>query len=140
MGDRRSSRELALKVMFQREYAQTSATDALITFKSNFKSPKHLMRYAEIIVTGIDENLNTIDDTLQTASKTWKLARMTNIDRNILRMAAYEILCQNVPPRVAINEAVELAKIYGGDDSPAFINGVLDALLKILPAQNRVIP
>lgn len=131
MGERRQSRELALKVLYQMEHTPTSAETALKTFADNFTAPAKQRSYAERLVKGIEAHREAIDQALEAASRRWKLARMPQVDRNILRVAAFEMLFGEgqVPPKVAINEAVELAKRYGGDESPGFVNGVLDSLL-----------
>ena len=128
MGDRRLSRELALQVLYQIEHGQESVEEAIRLFRSNFDAPPHLMRYAKNLVLGISQHQAVLDEAINQASQRWKVKRMSHIDRNILRLAAFELLHTEVPPKVAINEAIELAKSFGGDDSPAFINGVLDAL------------
>ena len=132
MGERSLSRELALQVMYQREHSREDPEQSLKLFASNFKAPPQLMHYAKQLVLGIAACQDELDQVLQSVSPRWKIERMTRIDRNILRLAAYEILHANVPPKVAINEAIELAKSFGGDDSPAFVNGVLDAFVQTL--------
>ena len=130
MGERRLSRELALQVMYQMEHVQQSPQEALKLFRSNFEAPANLMHYAKNLVLGITQHQITLDDAISQASPRWKMERMSRIDRNILRLAAYELLySDDVPAKVAINEAIELAKSFGGDESPSFINGVLDCLL-----------
>ncbi|MCB2228463.1 MAG: transcription antitermination factor NusB [Desulfarculaceae bacterium] len=131
MGERRKSRELALKVLYQMEHGDASAEEALASFADNFAAPARLWDYARELVMGISERAWDIDDSLSSASRRWRVERMDRVDRNILRMACYEMLfaADPVPPRVAINEAVELAKRYGADESPAFINAVLDSLM-----------
>jgi N utilization substance protein B len=144
MSQRRLSRELALQVLYQMEHgggrqgAREKADEALKVFASNFNAPAHSMLYARELVAGVCQYQPELDQGLQQASPHWKINRMGRIDRNILRLAAYEIKYASIPPKAAINEAIELAKIYGGDDSPAFVNGVLDALLNA--ADKRVCP
>lgn len=111
------------------EHVQESAEEAIKLFRSNFEAPPHLMHYAKSLVLGISRHQAELDAAITMASQRWKIERMTRIDRNIIRLAAYELLYTDVPPKVAINEAIELAKLFGGDDSPAFINGVLNALM-----------
>ena len=90
------------------------------------------LAYALELVNGVRENREALDGELNGLDAKWTLKRMNGIDRNLLRIASWEMFCrpEPVPPAVAINEAVELAKIYGGDDSPAFINGLLGSLVK----------
>ena len=131
MGERRKSRELALKVLYQMEHGDASAEEALASFADNFAAPARLWDYARQLVTGIYEHAEDIDQALAGASRRWRVERMPRVDRNILRLACFEMLFsdQEVPPKVAINEAVELAKRYGADESPGFINAVLDSLM-----------
>jgi len=133
VGERRKSRELALKVLYQMEHGDATAQEALDSFADNFAAPKRLWVYAQELVNGIAEHVAEIDQALAEASHTWRVERMSRVDRNILRLACYEMLFSggSVPPKVAINEAVELAKRYGAEDSPGFINAVLDSLLAV---------
>lgn len=85
-----------------------------------------LAEYASSLVTGVVEHLEEIDERIAAVAQNWTLERMPIVDRNIIRLAAYEVLfCDEIPTGVAINEAVELAKAFGTDDSPKFVNGVL---------------
>lgn len=131
MGERRQSRELALKVLYQMEHGDAPAEDALASFAHNFAAPARLWDYTRELVMGISGNVLDIDQALSAASRRWRVERMDRVDRNILRLACYEMIfaAEPVPPKVAINEAVELAKRYGADESPAFINAVLDSLM-----------
>lgn len=130
MGDRRRSRELALQVLYQMEHGQADAEAALSLFAENFAAPGRLMPYARELVEGITSRRREIDELLGRASRRWRVERMSQVDRNILRMACYEMLLAEdpLPPKVAINEAVELAKRFSSDDSPSFVNAVLDSL------------
>lgn len=129
--DRRRSREMALQVLYQMEHGNAGAVEALELFAGNFDAPMRQLEYTRDLVLGIADHAEEIDQALSDISRRWKLTRMARVDRNILRLAAYEMLYSRgmVPPKVAINEAVELAKRFGGDDSPSFINAVLDNLL-----------
>ena len=85
--------------------------------------------FAERLVRGVAAELHTIDEAIATASRRWKIARMDKVDRNVLRLAAYELLrCPDIPRAASINEAIEIAKRFSGQDSAAFINGILDQL------------
>ena len=129
--DRRRSREMALQVLYQMEHSSASAEEALDLFAGNFDAPQRQLDYTRNLVLGIAERAEEIDQALSSVSRRWKLMRMARVDRNILRLAAFEMMFSQgkVPPKVAINEAVELAKRFGGDDSPSFVNAVLDNLL-----------
>lgn len=133
MSQRRQSRELAVKVLYQMEHGEEAspqgAERALRDFAANFSAPDHIFGYTQELIRGIHEHLPELDQALNAVSRRWKVGRMSHVDRNILRLAAWEMLhAQGVPPKVAINEAVELAKRYGTDESPGFVNAILDAL------------
>lgn len=136
MGDRRRSRALALQVLYQMEHGGADAESALASVAANFGAPGGSLGYARELLKGIEANRRDIDQRLSQVSQRWRLDRMSRVDRNILRLAGYEILYQSheIPPKVAINEGVELAKRFGGDDSPGFVNAVLDSLWSSLTA------
>jgi N utilization substance protein B len=89
-----------------------------------------LVAFAQNLVQGVRQHRKEIDAQVQAACHNWDLRRMAATDRNVLRLGAYEMLFGGTPPRVAIDEAIELARRYGGEFSPRFVNGVLDRLLK----------
>ena len=113
------------------EHGSHSAEDALDSFAGNFAAPDELWPYCSGLVRGIAAHGEEIDRLLNQASRRWRTERMPRVDRNILRLACFEMLFSQggVPAKVAINEAVELAKRYGGKESPAFVNAVLDSLM-----------
>ncbi len=132
MSDRRRSRQLALQVLYQMEHgADQDPEQSFALFAENFKAPPRLHEYARFLVLGVHQRCPEIDQRLGTASRSWRVERMSRVDRNILRLACFEMFFspQPVPPKVVINEAVELAKRFGSEQSPAFVNGVLDSLL-----------
>jgi len=91
--------------------------------------------YIRTVLALLDEHLPAVDSALRSALDNWRLDRLSKIDRAVLRIAATEMLyLPEIPPKVAIQEAIRLAEAYGGDDSPRFVNGVLDALYKRAPA------
>jgi N utilization substance protein B len=102
--------------------------------KSRFSSPVNRLaesRFTEQLINGVFDNLEEIDHQIEEHSHNWKLNRMSSVDRNILRIAIFELLfCDEIPPKVSINEAIEVAKTYGDKNSPAFINGILDQIEK----------
>ncbi|MBN2808852.1 MAG: transcription antitermination factor NusB [Deltaproteobacteria bacterium] len=102
--------------------------------KSRFSSPVNRLAeipFAEQLASGVLEHLKEIDQEIEERSHHWKLSRMSFIDRNILRIALYELIfCDDIPPNVSINEAIEVAKTYGDKNSAAFINGILDQVKK----------
>jgi len=134
-GSRRQSRECALQFLFQWEFQGGSVQGgreleaAFVLFCRHFERPKRIVSYGMKLVAGFMEQKNKVDELIRANAKNWRLERMTHVDRNILRIAVLE-LCfhDDVPARVAINEAVEMAKMYGDSDSPSFINGILDSV------------
>ncbi|MEZ0391850.1 MAG: transcription antitermination factor NusB [Pseudobdellovibrionaceae bacterium] len=128
---RHQSRELALQILFQIEFApQIEYAEFLEVFEQSFS--QDVVDYADLLINGVKTNKDKIDPLIQAASSHWKISRMAIVDRNILRMATFEmrIMADALKPNIVIDEAVELAKKYGTSDSASFINGVLDHLAK----------
>jgi N utilization substance protein B len=131
MGTRRKSRELALQVLFQGDMAKQSDLLDFDEFCVHFQVNKKAIPYAKKLLAGIQEKGERIDQLISKHAENWRIERMSAIDRNILRLAVFEMFSQDdVPVSVAINEAVEIAKRYSTDESGSFINGILDALAK----------
>lgn len=133
MGQRRESREIALQVLFQREFApDIQIEDALNLFRSSFDAEKEVWSYATHLLRGISENKEKIDSAIQAASTHWSLKRMALTDLNIMRVATFELLFSEdpPPPLVVIDEAIEISKKYGTTDSASFTNGILDQIRK----------
>ena len=135
MGLRRKSRELALQFLFshdfqERSVAAASALDAELKMLCEvFDVSNKALPYGRQLVHGIAEHLAEIDGLLAEHSHNWRVERMSSVDRNILRIAVYEMLHgTDTPVQVAINEALEVAKRYSIDESVPFINGILDAV------------
>lgn len=132
-GARRLSRELALQVLFQREFSPSADINSnLNAFKENFAASDEVWDYTRELLTGVDQNFKEIDALIQKSSAHWALPRMALVDRNIMRIAVFEakFASDPLPPAVAINEAVEISKKFGTNDSPAFVNGILDQIVK----------
>jgi N utilization substance protein B len=126
MGARTSGREAALQMLFAVDAGGTSAEAVIRDFWREFPGDAEGRPYAEQIVTGVGAERAAIDERIERASQHWRLARMTRVDRNVLRLATWELLYEPETPRaVILDEAVELAKRYGTEDSGAFVNGVL---------------
>ena len=133
MGKRRLSRELAIQFLYLTDMNEGDRFNQLSQFWEDHSPPTEVQSFTEEILNHIFDHQEDIDAQLEKYSDNWTLSRMTVIDRNLLRMAASEILySKNVPPKVAIDEAVEIAKKFGSEDSPNFINGILDRILKEL--------
>lgn len=126
MKKRREARIKALEVLYQHEISQEPIDDVIDVLKQiEVKFPE----FAEDLIYGVMKNLTAIDKQVAYASNRWTLDRMPTIDRNILRIATFEMIFENeIPISVSINEAVEIAKEYGTPDSSKFVNGVLGAI------------
>lgn len=128
---RRQARELALQILFQTEFApQISAQTLLDVFEQSVEA--ETKTYTETLISGIQAKKSEIDSKIQASSAHWKVERMATIDRNILRVAVYEMLfaADPIKENIAINEAVEIAKKYGTTESASFVNGLLDQISK----------
>lgn len=138
MGTRRISRETALQFLYQEDFTagpgQGFGFDLEARFElfcSLFQVNKKARPYALDLLQGITSRLEEIDRVIEEAASNWRLERIAATDRNLLRIGVYELTHgQDLPPQVVINEAVEIAKKFAGEESPKFINGVLDAVLR----------
>ena len=129
MGVRRRSREMVIKVLFQADMAQGNIGEALGVFCEHFEAPEDIRAFATELVLGVQEHLAEIDGLIEQFSEHWRLARMSAVDRNIIRLGVLELLYRkDIPAKVSINEAVDLGKRFGSEDSGAFINGILDGI------------
>ena len=127
MGKRRSSRELALKFLYQFELNEGDLDEQINLFLVRNSSQEDVENFMKELVVSLIDKIEEIDEIIQKFSDHWVLDRMTVIDRNILRMGTCELLFSfSTPPKVVINEAIDIAKKYGNEDSPEFINGILD--------------
>jgi len=133
MGARRSGREAALQMLFAMEASGASAEEEIRLFWRNFEGDPEGRDYAEEIVRGVESKLAELDARIGSKSKNWRIERMTRLDRNLLRLGAWELAhAPSVPRAVVLDEAVELAKEFGSEESPAFVNGVLAAIAEEL--------
>jgi transcription antitermination protein NusB len=131
MSRRSRAREVALQILYADDLNPGRDLHEADQFVRRRLAPdERLIEFARSLVTGVRRNRRELDELLAIRAENWSLERMAVIDRNILRLGAYEILYTDTPGQVAINEAVELAKRYGGRQSPQFVNGVLDRVLK----------
>lgn len=139
MRKRTYARECALKILYQIDLTNNSVDEALDSFWSycEEKDDMQLKEFVAVLVNGARENLKTIDAEISHFALNWQMHRMPVVDRNILRLAAFELLyLSDIPAKVSINEAIELAKKYGDKDSGKFVNAVLDKIKK-LKADNK---
>ena len=131
MGTRRKSRELALQALYQWNITRQDPFLILDQLKANFSPADEEDEFAQQIVVGVLEHYNHIDELIEKFLEHWRLDRISIIDRNILRMAIFELLFrEDIPPRVTLNEAIDLGKRFGSEDSSSFINGILDRIQK----------
>ena len=129
MGRRRKSRESALQVLYQLNITKQDATTALTRYQEHFLSHGEADDFVKRLVVGVLEYFPQLDRLIEQYSENWRLDRINMIDRNILRIALYELLyCEEIPPKVTINEAIDLGKRFGSEDSGSFINGILDRI------------
>lgn len=140
-GIRRQARIIALQTLYEYDIAHHAISEILQRYAEDHERPLHpkVVEYANELVQGVCDHLADIDAHIQSAAREWPLQQMARIDKNILRLAIYEILFNNtVPAKAAINEAVELAKSFGSDTSSRFVNGVLGTIFN--RAQQQPIP
>ena len=130
MSRRSRAREVALQLLYEDDLNPGRATAAIEQFLDGRLKDEDLVVFAQGLVSGVRRNRDELDALLTKCADNWSLARMAVTDRNILRLGAYELLYTQAPPRVAINEAVELAKRFGAKQSAQFVNGVLDRFLQ----------
>ena len=131
MGARRKARELALQMLFQHDMSGNGPDEIIATFEELEKSKPNTREFATRIFRGTVVHIGDIDQMIQDQAENWRLSRMAAVDRNIIRMSVYEFLHENDTPKlVIIDEAIEIAKKYGTQKSPQFINGILDGILK----------
>ena len=127
MGKRTQSREIALQVLYQIDMSEDTTEEAFDLFWEHFTPPDDLKEFSQKIVSGVCQHEEEIDVIIEHYSEHWRLKRMTIVDRNILRLAIFELMfCDDIPPKVVLNEAVELGKKFGSDKSGSFVNGILD--------------
>src|SRR3954470_15425021 len=132
MPSRHRARERALQILFEWDARKGSIDDAIGSFYESLYSEQSETRpepdeFIERLVRGVVENIGDIDRRLAQHAEHWRIERMPAVDRNVLRLAIYEMMALDTPPPVAIDEAIELARRFSGEESVHFINGVLDA-------------
>jgi len=132
MRKRTQSREFALQLLYQIDISEEDcelSLDRFWSLSTQDEVEKSVKEFTDSLVRGTIKNLKAIDDEISKYAANWELNRMAVVDRNVLRLATYEIVfCEDIPPKVSINEAVELAKKYSGIQSGKFVNGILDKI------------
>jgi transcription antitermination protein NusB len=133
MGKRRQAREMAMQALYFLEEQTGDPDQAIRLFCDNFTPPRKGRAFFYDLVKGVHLARAVIDGIVEGYSDNWKVFRMPRVDRNIIRMAVYEMLWhEDIPYKVSINEAIDIGKRFGADDSGAFINGILDRIRKAL--------
>lgn len=139
MGVRRKGREAALQMLYQMDASGVSADEAIRLFWASLgdddetKDEREGAEFADLIVRGVEREASRVDELIKQASQNWRLERMGRVDRSVLRLGTWELLSlADVPRRVTLNEAVELAKRFGAEGSSSFVNGVLDRIATTL--------
>lgn len=143
MTERKQGREAAFQVLFTLEWTPEKDIDTafedlnILFFDSSHLLSSKIKNFAKERVEGVKREKERIDSLIKKYSKNWRIERMNSVDISILRIAVYELcFCDSIPGKVAINEAIELAKIFGTDEAPAFINGILDRIFHSDHSQN----
>ena len=139
MGTRRQARELAMQALFYMDIQNHASLQMLECFCENFRPPKKSKSFLLKLVNGFLTNSTEIDSLIGRFSKNWKINRMSGVDRNVMRIAVYELLCcEDIPPKVSINEAVDIGKKFGTEESGAFINGIMDSIRHALEKEGTL--
>ncbi|MGI9497370.1 MAG: transcription antitermination factor NusB [Mariniblastus sp.] len=134
MSRRSRAREIVLQVLYQDDLNTDQPEDIRLRFiNARLNQDRSLVEFAEDLLAGVRQHRDAVDQQLEAIARNWKLSRMAATDRNVLRLGAYEILFTETPDRVVVNEAIELAKRYGTNNSSQFVNGVLDRLMNNQP-------
>ena len=131
MRKRTQAREIALQILYQIDVTKDDPREALANFwQANLEIKDNSVKdFTMLLVQGVIENLDRINQEISEYAQNWQLQRMAVVERNILRLAAYELLfCKDIPPKVTINEAIELTKKFSGLEASKFVNGILDKI------------
>ena len=131
MGKRRKARESTLQILFQLEFNDSELENIFESFWQEKKASKEIKEYSRWLVEGIVSHRERIDRLIQSVSENWRIDRMALVDRNVLRIAVFELLCEErLAPAIVIDEAIEIAKKYSSEEAATFVNGILDAARK----------
>lgn len=133
MGSRRAARELALQALYQVDVLGEAGPDSLALFWRHFEQEDEVQAFARELVEGVREHRERIDAVIASSAEHWRLPRLSKVDLNLLRLATFEMLGRpEIPLSVILDEAVEIARRFGSDQSPSFVNGVLDHVAREL--------
>lgn len=128
MGARRKGRELAVQVLYQMELRGEPSVEALRLFWEQCEAGSRAKEFAAALVAGVREQQERIDELIAQASEHWRFERLSRVDLNVLRLATYELLQRSVPTSVVLDEAIEIARRFGTEESAVFVNGILDQI------------
>ena len=138
MINRRKARELAIQALFYIDMSQNDSKEAVKLFCENFVTSKRNLSFFFRLINGVSKAIPEIDSIVERFSSNWKISRMSIVDRNIMRLAVYEMLfCGDIPSKVSINEAIDIGKKFGAEESGAFINGILDSIRIALEEEKK---
>ncbi len=129
MKKRSRGRELALQFLYQLDLRGPELIEEARTFIASEEQDREARAFAQRLVHGVHEHWDELNGTIRAVAQNWEIGRMAVVDRNVLRLSTFELLhCKDIPPKVAINEAIELGKRFSTSNSGAFINGILDKI------------
>jgi N utilization substance protein B len=133
---RHKAREVTLQMLYQKDLNPDVTSDEIKEQIQSSLADEQLGQFAWVLFTGVTESRNMIDEQLEAIASNWSVSRMPATDRNIIRLGVFELFSTDTPAGVVIDEALELAKTFGGQNSVAFVNGILD---RLIPAEKRVV-
>ena len=126
-----------MQALFDMDMSKNNSEERIELFCENFSPPTDVLPFFKGLFGGVKTNLKEIDSLIEKFSSNWKISRISCVDRNVMRIAVYEMLyCEDIPSKVSINEAIEIGKKYGAEDSGSFINGILDSV-RIMLENNK---
>ena len=137
---RRNAREIVMQMLYEGHFHDESERERIIydtiseMNQEEKKNNKAVIHFIEALYFGVYEHLNEIDGIIEKYAANWSFNRIAKVDVSILRLAIYELKYTDVPPKVAVNEAIEIAKVFSTDKSPKFINGILGSVIKEIEA------
>ncbi len=141
MGARRKARETAMQALFFMDERRDFSAEMFERFCENFAPKPDARPYFLRLVQGVLSNRADLDALIERFSENWSLSRMSGVDRNLMRMAVFELVwCQDIPAKVSINEAVDIGKKFGTEESGAFINGIVDSIRAALEKGEIEVP
>ena len=141
MGTRRKARESAMQALFFMDLRGDFSVETFSRFCASFAPKPDVRPFFMHLVEGVLQHRDRIDALIQSASENWSLDRMSGVDRNVMRIAVFEMLsCEEIPAKVSINEAVDIGKKFGTEESGAFINGIVDSIRAAVEAGELQLP